>query len=379
MIQQLILNTLMACQPKVPSSTTSVTNQSLPPESSTSIEVNTSAPKMKPLWPSTLPDPVGLETLPEVKPTSEALLFYASEVTLDALSFYNIEFYDQLSENPYQYVCEKMCELHPTVRQSMLSMYNIQNCKLDLIDNWKAVVGAVQEQGREELLPQLDVQVGVVECNGDVLQITFGRAATTPTKLESFEADWGGYFVRLAQEEATAVFAFTELLEHLQRWKAPAPLQDWCSRIIGEEERHTLMMSGLAFRNGQQSAGIQFPSLNRVSVKDMAIHNALTGCIGETWSAVLLRYQSEHAPKYHGVFRRIAKDETSHAEFSWALHNWLMSQLTEDEQTEVVEAMREMLSKLPEYGCAEEAGEMSVEIFGRAWNAFSEQLEAVLV
>ena len=111
----------------------------------------------------------------------------------------------------------------------------------------------------------------------------------------------------------------------------------------------------------------------------MAIHNALTGCIGETWSAVILRYQSEHAPKYNGVFKRIAKDETSHAEFSWALHEWLMSHLSEDGQREVVEAMREMLSSLPEYRYAKEIGEMSVETFDRAWNAFSQQLETVLV
>ena len=45
-------------------------------------------------------------------------------------------------------------------------------------------------------------------------------------------------------------------------------------------------------------------------MKEMAIHNALTGCIGETWSAVELCHQAEHAPKYNGVFKRIAKDET---------------------------------------------------------------------
>ena len=78
------------------------------------------------------------------------------------------------------------------------------------------------------------------------------------------------------------------------------------------------MMSGLAHRNGQQSAVVQFPESNRVSMKEMAIHNALTGCIGETWSAVELCHQAEHAPKYNGVFKRVAKDETSHAEFSWA-------------------------------------------------------------
>ena len=113
-------------------------------------------------------------------------------------------------------------------------------------------------------------------------------------------------------------------------------------------------------------------------MKEMATHNALTGCIGETWSAVLLRYQAEHAPKYNGVFKRIAKDETSHAEFSWVLHEWLMSQLTEDDQAEVLETMREMLSSLPEYRCAQQIGEMSSEVLGLAWNSFSKEVRTIL-
>ena len=113
-------------------------------------------------------------------------------------------------------------------------------------------------------------------------------------------------------------------------------------------------------------------------MKEMAIHNALTGCIGETWSAVLLRYQAEHAPKYNGVFKRIAKDETSHAEFSWALHDWLMLKLTEGEQEEVIQAMREMLSNLPEYRYAQAIGEMSPEVFGLAWDSFSEEVRTIL-
>ena len=84
-------------------------------------------------------------------------------------------------------------------------------------------------------------------------------------------------------------------------------LQDWCGQIIEEEKVHTLMMSGLAHRNGQQSAVVQFPEPNRVSMKEMAIHNALTGCIGETWSAVELCHQAEHAPKYNGVFKRLPR------------------------------------------------------------------------
>ena len=377
MVHQLILNTLMACQPKVPTSTSSLVEAKQVPESNET-ESRSGDEGRNDSWPSVLPEPVGLEGLPSVKPTSDALQFYASEVSLRDLSDYEIGYYDQYSKNPQHYLCKKMCALHPEVSNSSFDMYDIENCRMDLIDNWKEVVGAVQEQGREKLLPQLDVQVGVVECNGSLVHVQFGRAATTPAQYQSFDADWGGYFARLAQEEATAVFAFGELLEHLQDWEAPASLQDWCSRIIDEERTHALMMSGLAHRNGQQSAVVQFPEVNRVSMKEMALHNALTGCIGETWSAVLLRYQSEHAPKYNGVFKRIAKDETSHAEFSWVLHEWLMSQLTESEQTEVIQAMREMLSSLPEYRCAQEIGEMSPEVLGLAWNSFSKEVRTIL-
>ena len=396
MIQQLILNTLMACHPKSEGVVvSSVKVQSEPevqtdsssasPENSTSNSAEVisteSVPTAKePSWPDSLPKPVGLDTLPPIKPTSIPLRTFSSPVLLSNLSYYDIRFYDQPEDDPYQFVCVRMCESNPMLA-SHQSLSGIENCQMDLIENWKEVVGAVQEQGREELLPQLEVQVGVVECNGDVVYIMKGRAATTPAQYETLEDDWGGYFARLAQEEATAVFAFTELLDHLQDWEAPSSLQDWCGRIIEEEKVHTLMMSGLAHRNGQQSAVVHFPEVNRVSMKEMAIHNALTGCIGETWSAVELCHQAEHAPKYNGVFKRIAKDETSHAEFSWALHEWLMSQLTEDEQTEVLEAMREMLRTPPEvksFG-AVAMGEMTDETTNRSWNVFSSQIEQMLV
>ena len=56
-------------------------------------------------WPSVLPDPVGFEGLPPVKPTSDALQFYTSEVSLRDLSDYEIGYYDQYSKNPQHYLC----------------------------------------------------------------------------------------------------------------------------------------------------------------------------------------------------------------------------------------------------------------------------------
>ena len=156
-------------------------------------------------------------------------------------------------------MCKQLCNYSSNEPNGdIVRLTNVRHCQMDLIENWKEVVGAVQEQGREELLPQLEVKVGVVSCTGSTGLIKHGRAATTPAQYEALDDDWGGYFARLAQEEATAVFAFGELLEHLQDWEAPSSLQHWCGQIIEEEKVHTLMMSGLAHRNGQQSAVVQF-------------------------------------------------------------------------------------------------------------------------
>ena len=409
MIQQLILNTLMACHPSVAAAGTPDTPsetknpETEKPEKKATEKKATETkretveefpyteeelafisglqPYQKPPWPSSLPEPVGLDTLPDMFPTSAALEQYSSTILLSDLSYYDLRFYDQPQDNPYEYVCKQLCNYTSNESNgAIVRLTTVRHCKMDLIENWKEVVGAVQEQGREELLPQLEVKVGVVSCTGSTGLIKHGRAATIPAQYEALDDDWGGYFARLAQEEATAVFAFGELLEHLQRWDAPSSLHDWCNQIIEEEKVHTLMMSGLAHRNGQESAVVQFPAPDIVSMKEMAIHNALTGCIGETWSAVGLGYQADHAPKYNGVFKRVAKDETSHAEFSWALHDWLMSKLTEDEQTDVLEAMREMLATPPKPKSigALSMGEMTAETSVRAWKVFSNQIEMIM-
>ena len=57
-----------------------------------------------------------------------------------------------------------------------------------------------------------------------------------------------------------------------------------------------------------------------------------------------------------------------------------MSQLTEDEQIEVLEAMREMLANTPDIKSigALSMGEMSSETSVRAWEVFSQQIETMM-
>ena len=82
---------------------------------------------------------------------------FSSPVLLSNLSYYDLRFYDQLEDDPYQFVCVRMCESNP-ILASHQTLSGI-GCQMDLID-WKEV-GAVQEQGRGTVT-ELEV-VGVVQ------------------------------------------------------------------------------------------------------------------------------------------------------------------------------------------------------------------------
>ena len=95
-----------------------------------------------------LPKPVGLDNLwfAPIKPTSIPLRTFSSPVLLSNLSYYDLRFYDQLEDDPYQFVCVRMCESNPRLA-SHQSLSGIENCQMDLIENWKEVVGSRSRTG----------------------------------------------------------------------------------------------------------------------------------------------------------------------------------------------------------------------------------------
>ena len=76
-----------------------------------------------------------------------------------------------------------MCDLNPDSNAGPWYLNDIEDCEMDLIENWREVVGAVHEQGREDA-SALGVQVGVVQCSGGLIRVMFGRAATTPHSMK---------------------------------------------------------------------------------------------------------------------------------------------------------------------------------------------------
>ena len=134
-------------------------------------------------------------------------------------------------------MCKQLCNYSSNEPNGdIVRLTTVRHCQMDLIENWKEVVGAVQEQGREELLPQHHAKAGVVSCTGSTGLIKHGRAATTPAQYEALDDDWGGYFARLGPRRGDGGLCLLVMFEHLQDWEAPSSLQDWCGRIIEEEK-----------------------------------------------------------------------------------------------------------------------------------------------
>ena len=105
-------------------------------------------------------------------------------------------------------------------------------------------------------------------------------------------------------------------------------------------------------------------------------HNALVGCIEETWAALLAVHQVQHAPRYQKVFSTIAKDEIGHAQYSWDTHKWLMQQLSPQERIAILKHMRTKLNMQPTpYDSHTQYGEMDRQHYHKVWKVFCTQIE----
>ena len=84
------------------------------------------------------------------------------------------------------------------------------------------------------------------------------------------------------------------------------------------------------------------------SLESLARENAVEGCVRETYGALLMCWQAQHAaePELRRVFARIAADETRHAALSWEVAQWAEQQLDARARARVASARRRALREL---------------------------------
>jgi rubrerythrin len=183
-----------------------------------------------------------------------------------------------------------------------------------------------------------------------------------------------------ALEEAS-VRAFDELAEQLESWGAPEQFITRCKAAAKDEVRHFELLSTLARDGG---ASLPESSYDEVSqtLFEVALHNAVEGCVGETWSAYLAHCWARRSESrdLRQVFAQIAEDETRHAQLSWDLHEWFVSKLSPARAKAVEDARRTALTELPELarrqvrGLPDPLGTPSIELAAHLARDFAGRL-----
>ena len=80
----------------------------------------------------------------------------------------------------------------------------------------------------------------------------------------------------------------------------------------------------------------------------VAIENAVEGCVGETWAALLAAWQAESAgdPEQQSTLRALAEEEARNAQQAWRVATWLDGMLDDRDRARVREARDEAVLEL---------------------------------
>ena len=159
----------------------------------------------------------------------------------------------------------------------------------------------------------------------------------------------GEYLAACAHLEAVSVQAFERLAAELAAHGAPAALVVAAERAAREEVRHADVTAALARRFGAdvRSPSSPQPTATR-SLFDVALENAVEGCVRETYGAALALVRAERAadPEVRRALADIAREECGHADLSWQIATWASARLGVGEREKIASAMGEAVAAL---------------------------------
>lgn len=134
----------------------------------------------------------------------------------------------------------------------------------------------------------------------------------------------GAWLAQAAWLEAASIPAFVYLARELDAFGAPRGLARAALAAVRDEIRHARIMNTLAARFGGRPpvADVALPAPR--TIEDLAIENAIEGCVRETWGAIVAMWQAERAQdrELREAFREISVDEARHAALAWAVDRW---------------------------------------------------------
>lgn len=176
----------------------------------------------------------------------------------------------------------------------------------------------------------------------------------TPTVAETSE---GACLAEMAELEAASIGAFDRLARELSALGAPSSLVDRARSARLDEIRHARVVRALARDRGVMPRPVRARRRTVRPALEVALENAVEGCVFETFGAAVATFQAERAadPSVREAFDRIAIDERAHASLAWDVDAFLASVLDDEGRAAVARAKHEARDRLlrsrPTSGC----------------------------
>jgi hypothetical protein len=182
-----------------------------------------------------------------------------------------------------------------------------------------------------------------------------------------------GWLETAARLEAGSVDAFVRLSRELLAAGAPRELVEGARRAAADEVRHARDVAALA--GGPPPDGGGYGRFELRALDEVALENAVEGCVRETFGALVAMYQAEAAedPRVRETFRTIAREETAHAALAWEIDAWSRSRLSRRVRMRMDRARRREMDKLAREVAIEPSPEL-VRTLGLPPAAVAQQL-----
>ena len=167
-------------------------------------------------------------------------------------------------------------------------------------------------------------------------------AGWSPRSVATATSALGEHFAAMALLEAASVAAFEILAAELAHHGAPATLVEAARDAARDEVRHAATTGALARRFGACPEAPEVCARPVRGLLELALDNAVEGCVRETFGAAIGCYQAQVAEdaEVARLMREIAEDETRHAALAFAIDTWLRPQLSAVERAQVDAARR---------------------------------------
>lgn len=197
--------------------------------------------------------------------------------------------------------------------------------------------GAVSETHREHTPPRAG-------CSPPHM----GRRHEGFVENERRATNLGEYLAWCAEVEAASVPAFDRLEVELRRLRAPRTLLLRARAAQRDEVRHTSVMTSLARRHGASSAPIDPRTWEPREADDVAVDNAVEGCVLELFGALMATWQAQFArdDELRSSLEVIARDETRHAALAIDIARWFGPRISTEARDRIRDARQAAIARL---------------------------------